>query len=266
MLLTGTATSLPSLIFDDPRFDPTPQRSKLGHLWLDYEYDEAEVYLMLLRQVQDISTDKLWVPVQTDYRPVHPADVVLSLALYLSHSGFAATESSPWKETGQVVFPSIEDIVAAISSTGKKPSDPHTDAQLLFDGSIGRLTLRNAQEAMRVPEVKVMAEASRRLIMRRLWETGLLARGLASINNTERSVSSKISAWIKEYGQNPSFRCVMRALLRLVRQGNPNWLEEYWADPIRPMPIVPLDAVHDDVERQAVDGELAPIPLTALKS
>lgn len=55
---------------------------------------------MLLRQVGDIEPELLWEPSDGADRLVHPADVVLSLALYLSRVDPAAVEGSAWEQTG----------------------------------------------------------------------------------------------------------------------------------------------------------------------
>ena len=107
------------------------------------------MYLMLLRQVGDVDPGEAWEPNKGADRLVHPADVVLSLALYLSRVGPAALEGSAWDHTGQVVSPSIDDVVAEVERRGSDAED--TEAKFSFKGSAGRLTLRNAQEAMAVP-------------------------------------------------------------------------------------------------------------------
>ena len=111
-----------------------------------------------------------------------------------------------------------------------------------------------------------MAEASRDIIMRRLWDTGLLARGLASMNGTDSWVSIKLSDWVNEYNEkDPSFRIVMSALLRLLRKHNAKWLEEYRRDPIKPMPAVSVGALLAEVKSEEEDGASAELSAGELK-
>lgn len=150
------------------------QRSKFKSRWMRFTYSEAEICLMLLRQLAGTKWDRNWVPDDGDdpaasERQVGGQDAVLALALAIRD----IPASSAWASTGQVVHPGLEAVHAAVQSYYREPEDGRAgDAagSVLPDGApAGRLTKQVAENALSDDKLMQVATRSKEKVMHRAW-------------------------------------------------------------------------------------------------